>query len=334
MVGIIGHGAYIPRYRIKAEEYVRVWGNFAPGIEEKTVCGYDEDTTTMAIEAADNAISRAQIDPEKIKMVYFATTSSPYVEKLSSSTIATAVGAGQDVRTADFAGSTKSGTEALLACFDAISEYGLVVASDFPVGAPDDDNEHAYGAGAAAFVIGDGNPVVTLEKSYSVSGEVLGERFRKVGEIYIQDLGLRTSQFPIFIRRSLKGLIKELGEVEINHVILQQPDGEAFRAVREFKFTDIQLRGGLVAQTGDTGAASVLLSLANVLDQAKPGERILIASYGSGAGSDSLSLVVHDEVEKMGEKPTVKEQLEEKEYIDYVTYLKFRKVLSTFGGDK
>ena len=90
-VGIVGYGVYLPRYRIKTEEYVKAWGSLsamAAGIREKTVPGYDEDVATMAIEASRNAVLHADIKPEAIHAVYLGTTCGPYVEKASSISIA------------------------------------------------------------------------------------------------------------------------------------------------------------------------------------------------------------------------------------------------------
>lgn len=338
MIGIVGHGAYVPRYRIKAEEYVEAWGSFsARNVEEKSVAGYDEDSVTMGIEAARNAISSSGIDPSDVDVLYLATTTPLYAEKLSSCTVAESVGAGPNVRTADFTNSTKSGTTALLACLDAVlgsGGYGLVVASDFPFSAPGDPIEHGFGAGAASFVIGEGENVTEIEGSFSASREVLGERFRKVGKPYTRDLGIRIQHYPLLIEMSIGGLREKLGEVEIDHLILQQPNGRLpIRVARRMGFKDEQLSPNmLVNYTGDTGVSSTLLSLANALDRVQAGERILMASYGSSAGSDAISFVVGNKTDR-GKAPSVQDYLDDKEYIDYVKYLKFRGMLPPSEGE-
>jgi hydroxymethylglutaryl-CoA synthase len=340
-IGIIGYGAYIPKYRIKAEEYVKAWGSFsAPGVKEKSLPGYDEDTVTLAVEAARHAIGYGGIDPEKIETVYLATTSGPYVEKPLSSTLAAAVGTGEEVRTADFMGSTRAGTTALLACFDRVAAQGkglaLVVASDVPLGVVDSGTEHAFGAGAAAFVIGEGSPIAVLEGSYSMTIETLGERFRRAGETYTRDLELRVNFLEECLQKSVDGLLRKLNLAaeKVNYVIPQQPDAsKSYKALGKFKFSKEALASGSIATlTGDTGVASSLLSLAHVLDQARANERIIVASYGGG--SDALSLLVKegtgDRRTQAGSVPKVKDLLERKEYVDYVTYLKLKKYLSTF----
>lgn len=340
-VGIIGYGAYIPKYRIKAEDYMKVWGSFlAAGVKEKSVPGYDEDIVTMAVEAANNATKYADIDPEKIETIYLATTSGPYVEKPLSSTLAAALGKGEGVRVGDFMGSTKAGTVALLACFDRIKAegkgVGIVVASDIPMGFLDSGAEHPFGAGAAAFVIGEGNPIAILEGSYSVTIETLGERFRRTGEPYTKDLELRVNFLEECLQRSIDGLLRKLNLTaeKINHFVPQQPDAsKAYKAIGKFKFSKEAIAlGSIAALTGDTGTASPLLSLAHILDHAKESERIVVASYG--AGSDAISFIVQNEIaekrRQSSDVPKVKDYLEKKEYVDYVTYLKFKKYLSSF----
>jgi len=340
-IGIIGYGAYIPKYRIKAEEYTKAWGSFsAPGVREKSVPGYDEDVITMAVEAAHNAINYAGIDADSIGTLYLATSSGPYWEKPLSSTLLAALTGNEEVRTADFTGSTRAGTAAFLGCFDRIAAegrgVGLVVASDIPLGPPDRGSEHPFGAGSAAYVIGEGNPIAILEGSYCTSIETLGERFRRAGELYTRDLELRVNFMEQCLQRSIHGLLGALNLTpeKVDHLVLQQPDAaKSVKAVGKFGFSDKALGLGMIAAyTGDTGVASPLLSLAHVLDDAQGSERIVVASYG--AGSDAFSLLVQDGIvqrrAQSPEVPTFKDYLEKKEYVDYVTYLKFKKYLSTF----
>jgi hydroxymethylglutaryl-CoA synthase len=342
-IGILGYGAYLPKYRIKAEEYRKAWGNFsAPGVKEKSLPGYDEDIVTMAIEAAHNATNYAGIDPSSLGTLYLATTSGPYVEKPLSSTLAAALVGNREVRTADFMGSTKAGSSALLACFDRIvaegKGVGLGVASDIPLGPIDSGTEHPFGAGSAAYVIGEGEPIAVLEGSHSITIETLGERFRRAGELYTRDLELRVNFIGECLHESIGGLLGKLNLTpeKVNHVVLQQPDAsKSFKAMGKFGLSEEALALGAIAtHTGDTGVASCLLSLAHVLDHAQGSERIIVASYGSG--SDAFSLLVQDGIvqrrKQSSDVPKVKDYLEKREYVDYVTYLKFKKYLSTFNS--
>ncbi|HEX76810.1 MAG TPA: hydroxymethylglutaryl-CoA synthase [Dehalococcoidia bacterium] len=339
-IGILGYGVYIPRYRIKGEEYARAWGSFAAaGVSEKSLPGYDEDVVTMAIEASHNALRRAQREGSELDAIYLATTSAPYEEKSAATTLAAALGA-HEVRTADFGASTKAGTTALLAGLDRVRAEGpgpvLAVASDCPLAAPDSNLEHALGAGAAAFVLGEGDPVAVMEAAFSYARETLGERFRRQGEPYTRDLELRVTHFEEVLQTVIDGLLKRLGKTaaDIDQVVLQQPDARRpVRGVAKFGFAREKMNlGHLVPLTGDTGAASTLLGLAAVLDQAQGSQRVVVASYGSGAG-DALSLLTGEGLSaRRGLAPTVADYLHNKSYVDYVTYLKLRRILSTAAG--
>ena len=339
-IGILGYGVYVPRYRIKRDEYLKVWGSFAArAVDEKTVPGYDEDVVTMAVEASLNSLKRAGVDQAEINALYLASTSAPYVEKLLSSTIATALGLSKDITVADYTSSTKAGTSALLSCFDLVAsgraKYGLAVASDCPIARPGSSLEHSFGAGASAFVIGEGKRVATFEGSNSISSEVLGLRFRRDGEKYVEDSAIRPYTKLVFnqiVISNASTLMKKLGKKpeHFSHIILQQFDGrEPYRLGRRLGFSDLQIKKGtVVSKTGDTGACSTLIGLTAILDTAKPGERILMVSYGSGAGSDAISVLVHEGVEERRLKvPSLEDYLADKEYVDYVTYLKLRKMI-------
>lgn len=340
-VGINGYGVYIPKYRIKAEEYLKSWGSFAArGVEEKTVPAYDEDAITMAVEASSNALRMAGLAPDKLEALYFASTSAPYGEKLVASTIGSALGASTNISTCDCGFSTKAGTSAVLTCYDFVAsgrgKSGLAVASDSPVASPDDPMEHGFGAGACALTIGSGETVATIDATHSVIGETLGERFRRFGNRYTKDLAIRPYTELVFnsiLRQSITGLMNKLNmkAEDFNYLVVQQFDGRGpFDIGKRLGFKDTQVSPGLIAnKVGDAGASSPLLGLAAVLDKAKPAERILVASYGSGAGSDAFSIIVEKEIENRDRRvASVERYLEAKQYVDYVTYLKTRKMLA------
>ena len=94
-VGIIGYGAYVPRYRLPAAEINRIWKDGEGGvpIKEKAVPGLDEDVATMSIEAARNALARAGISPADLRAVWVGSESHPYAVKPTSTIVAEAIGA-------------------------------------------------------------------------------------------------------------------------------------------------------------------------------------------------------------------------------------------------
>ncbi len=159
-VGIVGYGAYIPRYRLPAAEVSRVWTEGRAGlpIEEKSVPGLDEDTATMAIEAARNALDRSQIAPDKLRAVWVGSESHPYAVKPTSTIVAEAIGATPNVDAADWEFACKAGTEALQAAIGLVgsgmADYAMAVGMDTAQGRPGDALEYTAAAGGAAYVIG------------------------------------------------------------------------------------------------------------------------------------------------------------------------------------
>ena len=339
-IGILGYGVYIPRYRINKAEYVKAWGRFAAaGIEEKAVPGFDEDSVTMAVEASMNALNHAKVDVSKLNAIYFASTSSPYAEKLVSSTLAMALGAPTRVSVADYTSSTMAGTSALLLSLDFVASgrghFALVAASDCPYADPSDFLEHPLGAGAAAFVVGEGTPIATIEGSGCTTIEALGERFRKHGEKFIETLGIPAYTQAVImntVTSSVKALLNSTGRKpsDFNFVVLPQFDGRLpSRIARKIGFEETQfVPSMIVSQVGDAGAASPLIGLAKVLDEAKPGHKVLVTSYGAGASSDAVSINVNEEIMKRkGAVSSVKDYLADKKYIDYIYYLKIKKMI-------
>ena len=346
-VGIIGYGVYIPKYRIKEEEYTKAWGYFAAaGIKEKAVPRFDEDAVTMAVEASRDAIKCAEIDPKNLNAIYSGTTSSPYSEKLLSSTLASAVGASENVALADFRASSKAGTTALLSCKDFLKSergrHGLVSASDCPIGCPADDVEHAFGAASVSYVLGKDDVIAVLEDAHQVGYEMWGGRFSRNGDKFVSALGI--TRFDIIeydqvITSAVKQLLKknDLKPEDIDYVVFQQPDARyPFRVSTPLGFKTEQVMPGMLASSvGDVGTCSPLLGLAAVLDVAKEENRILVASHGSGTGSDAFIVTMRKSGALEGKVPSVKDYLKNKVYINYIEYLRWKRMLqSSFSTEE
>jgi 3-hydroxy-3-methylglutaryl CoA synthase len=158
-VGIVGYGAYVPRYRLPATEIGHIWGSSEGGypVKEKSVPGLDEDTTTMAIEAARNALKRAGIAAHELRAVWVGTESKSYAVKPTGTIVAEALGATPFTQAADWEFACKAGTEALQAALGLVgsgmARYALVVGMDAAQGRPGDALEFTAGAGGAAYVL-------------------------------------------------------------------------------------------------------------------------------------------------------------------------------------
>jgi len=177
MAGIVGYGIYIPSYRIKVEEIAKIWGDNPKAIsrglvvQEKSVPGPDEDTATISVEAARNALKRAAIDPHKIGAIYVGSESHPYAVKPTATIVADAVEATPNLTAADLEFACKAGTAGMQICMGLVDsgqvEYGLAVGADTAQGAPSDALEYTASAGGAAYLIGKEDTVADFEGTCS-----------------------------------------------------------------------------------------------------------------------------------------------------------------------
>ncbi len=155
-VGIVGYGAYVPRYRLPATEVARMWkgGTGGTPIDEKAVNGLDEDVATMSIEAARDALARAQIDPPEIRAVWVGSESHPYAVKPTTTIVAEAIGAVPTTQAADWEFACKAGTEAMQAAMgfvgSGMAKYALSIGMDTAQGRPGDALEYTAAAGGAS----------------------------------------------------------------------------------------------------------------------------------------------------------------------------------------
>ncbi|MCD6554642.1 MAG: hydroxymethylglutaryl-CoA synthase [Anaerolineae bacterium] len=339
-VGIVGYGAYVPRYRLPATEIDRVWTDGYGGtpIKEKAVPGPDEDTATMSIEAARNALQRAGIDPALIRAVWVGSESPPYAVKPASTIVAEAIGAVPETQAADWEFACKAGTEAMQAAMGMVGsgmmDYALAIGADTAQGRPGDALEYTAGAGGAAYLLGPKEESLAyFEASYSYVTDT-PDFFRRPYQHYPQH-GSRFTGEPAYFKHVLaaaRTLMDEMGYTaqDFAAAVFHQPNA-AFprRSAKQLGFSREQIQTGLlVPEIGNAYAASSMLGLTAVLDEAQPGDRLLLVSYGSGAGSDAFSLVVTDKItERRDKAPRTRDYIARRKEIDYALYVRYRKKL-------
>ncbi|MHA1144907.1 MAG: hydroxymethylglutaryl-CoA synthase [Candidatus Helarchaeota archaeon] len=334
-INIIGFGAYIPIYRIKKEEYVKVWGSFQAGITEKAVLGHDEDTITMAVEAGANALKNSGVSRSEITSVIVASVSPPYTMRSMAAEVSMALGLPQDVALLDIKDSEKAGTTALITAIDMTMNrngHGLVIASDAPRARPSDESEHGLGAGAAALVIGKKTGIARIEGHATVMLPFIADRFQKTGETQVESLsipGYHQHSYQNSVTGAINALFKELQleSSDFNRAIIQarkKKETRAFKKLIELEKIDDEILDVI----GDVASTSTLLALVHVLENAaKPQDRILCVSYGAGAGSDALSIQITKKQENRGEVPSLEDYLNRKTYISYEKYLKLKEFI-------
>ncbi|MBC7256013.1 MAG: hydroxymethylglutaryl-CoA synthase [Chloroflexi bacterium] len=336
-VGIVGYGAYIPRFRLSASEIDRIWhgGEALAPIREKAVAGLDEDTVTISIEAARNALARAGIAPSKLRAVWVGSESHPYAVKPSSAIVAEAIGATPETLGADWQFACKAGTEALQAAIalvgSGMADYAMAIGADTAQGRPGDELEYTAAAGGAAYIVGPAEEAIAiLEGSYSYATD-MPDFWRRPTQHYPQHGGRFTGEPAYFAhseaaaRALMEGL--HIAPQEVTWAVFHQPNARfPRRAAQELGFQPSQIAPGLLAEEiGNTYAGSSLLGLSAVLDLAEPDQRILQVSFGSGAGSDAFLWRVTERIsERRNAAPCTRVYLARRTPIDYGTYVRYR----------
>jgi hydroxymethylglutaryl-CoA synthase len=340
MTGIVGYGAYVPSFRIKVEEIAKVWGDDPVSISrglvvnQKSVPGPDEDTVTIAVEAARDALKRAEIDPQKIGAIYVGSESHPYAVKPTATIVADVIRAAPNLTAADLEFACKAGTAGIQAAVGLVKsgmiEYGLAIGADTSQGAPGDALEYTASAGGAAFIIGEKNTIADIEKTCSFTTDT-PDFYRREGETYPAHGGRFTGE-PAYFKHvfgAANRMLEETGTTaeDYDYAVFHQPNGKFYiRAAKKLGFTEEQYKQGLLTPNiGNTYSGATPLGLASILDIAKPGEKIFAVSYGSGAGSDAFTLTVNDRIEEVRHNAKTLEEVQSNlKHVDYATYAKFK----------
>ncbi|MBI4257479.1 MAG: hydroxymethylglutaryl-CoA synthase [Thaumarchaeota archaeon] len=333
-VGIAGYGVYLPLYRLPTTEIARVWkGGGAGPNKEKAVASIDEDSSTMAVEAARRAMDMAEVS--RLGAIFVGTESKPYAVKPTSTIVAQALGQ-HFVLASDMEFACKAATEAIQVIRGLVGsgmiQNGLAIGVDTAQGRPGDDLEFTTGSGAAAYVLSRSSPetLATVEAGVSYVTDT-GDFWRRQNEKYPRHLSRFTGEPAYFhhVETSVKQLFEAYGlkASDFTYAVFHQPNPRfPVEVAHRLGFKAEQIKTGLLnPMIGNTYSASSPMGLAAVLDEAKPGDRVMIASFGSGAGSDAFALRVTDAIEKKRKKAVkVADLISKNTKIDYATYAKFR----------
>ena len=336
-VGIIGYGAYVPRYRLPAAEVSRIWkgGKEAGPVKEKSVPGVDEDVITMSIEASRNALKRAHIDPQELRAVWVGSESHPYAVKPSSTIVAEAIGAPVSIQAGDWEFACKAGTEAMVAAMAMVGagmgRYALAIGMDTAQGRPADALEYTAAAGGAAFILGPAaESLATIQAAYSYVTDT-PDFWRRAHQRYPEH-GQRFTGEPAYFKHITEAatcLMEEAGlkPADFDYAVFHQPNAKfPQRVAAQLGFTPEQIKTGLLSPViGNTYAGAAMIGLTAILDIARPGQRILMVSYGSGAGSDAFLLETTAAVsERQGLAVATQEYIARRTEVDYGMYVRLR----------
>lgn len=339
-VGIVGYGAYVPRFRLPGAEVARVWTGGLGGspVTEKAVAGPDEDVTTMSIEAARNAIARANIDPMQLRAVWIGSESHPYAVKPTSTIVAESIGASANIQAADWEFACKAGTEAVQASIGFVGSgmgtYTLSIGMDTAQSRPGDALEYTAASGGAAFILGPADEACAVyQGSYSFVTDT-PDFWRRADESYPSH-GERFTGEPAYFNHTLsaaQNLMSLMGTTaaDYTHAVFHQPNVKfPQRAAGMLGFNNDQIKTGLLSgEIGNVYSGSCMIGLTAILDIAQPGDRILMISYGSGAGSDAFDLRVTDRILEVRDRaPRTRDYISRRTVIDYATYCRYRGLL-------
>jgi len=340
MVGIVSYGSYIPRYRIKVEEIARVWGEDPEDIRNglfiysKSVPGPDEDTATISVEALKKAMERKNV--KSVGAIYVGSESHPYAVKPTATIVAEAMGFTPEVTAADYEFACKAGTAAIQTIMGMVKsgmiKHGIAIGADTSQGAPGDALEYSAAAGGTAFVIGENDVIAEIKGTFSLTTDT-PDFWRREGQDYPRHGGRFTGEPAYF--RHVVGAAKKMMEImgtkpeDYTYAVFHQPNGKfPTRAAKQLGFKDEQIKQGLIVpHIGNTYSGSMITGLSAILDIAKPDDRILAVSFGSGAGSDAFHIEI---TKRMDDFPREKakfvwDQINAPKFIDYATYAKFKR---------
>lgn len=336
-VGIAGYGAYVPMYRLPSTEVRRVWfgGQGRGPIREKSVPGLDEDVITMSIEAGRNALRRGRVPPSALRAAWVGSESHPYAVKPTGTVVAEALGAGPEILAADWQFACKAGTEALNGAIGLVgssaADYALAVGMDTAQGRPGDALEHTAGAGGAAFVVGPAEASIAVFEGAISRVTDTPDFWRRPGAKYPSH-GARFTGAPAYfghVEAAGRQLLDELGASpgDFAHAVFHQPNTKfPEKSARALGFTPEQTRAGLLAdRIGNTYAGAALIGLTAILDLARPGDRVLVVAFGSGAGADAFALRVTERaLDRVEGVPTTEDYIRRRVELDYAMYARHR----------
>lgn len=303
-MGLLGYGAYLPSYRLGSDSGVR---------GTRVVASFDEDATTMAVEAARTLVPEGAAPGS----LWWASSSPPYLDKTNAAAVHAALRLPSAVPAADLVGSARSTFAAVRA---ALASGGLVVAADVRIGKPGSADEKSGGDGAAALLFGEGDAIAEVLGVASETLEVLDrwrDPQRTTGEQWEERFGFE--QYADLVRTVAARLLDGAGLAEADHVVVTSGNSGITKRAGALVKGALSSGGSPI---GFSGAADPLLGLAAVLDVAGPGETVLVLSAVDGC--DGLLLRTTDLLGSHRSSRPVADQLASGRPIPHLTYLSWR----------
>jgi 3-hydroxy-3-methylglutaryl CoA synthase len=343
MIGITSYGGYIPRLRLNRKSVVKSMGWLSPAIVavsqgERSFCNWDEDSLTMAVASSRDCLSG--MDKFEVDAVLLCSTTLPFADRLNAGILKTALNLKDELQAADFTSSMRAGTTALI---DAMSMVGsahcrnvLVTATDKRLARTAQFYEMWFGDGAASMLVGGQNVIAEFIGSHTVTHDFV-DHYRGAHSRYDytwEERWVRDEGYSKIIPQAVEGLLAKLSISMDDVDRLVFPcyfKAEHRKIAKKLGLSPEKLMDNLHEQCGETGTAHAIVMFALALQEAAPGDRILLAGFGQGC--DAIYFRVTDAIKSLPYRAGIMGFLESGKTIDnYPKFLKFRDLLETEMG--
>ena len=323
MPGILRYGSYVPYNRLRRSSL----GGGGRG--ERSAASFDEDATSMAVEAGREALRNCERTPTG---VLFASTSHAYAEKLNAAAVHAALDLPAEARSIDLASSSRSGLAALgIASRHKGCETTLVCISDVVVGAPMGAREAGGGDAACAFLVGEGHDAGAQIIGTASHTEELLDVWRGPRQQFARQWEERFVQRRLMpaLHSALESSLRDAGVpvAALKRVAVDSAHPKIIGSLaRHAGLRPTQVAEGLLDTVGRAGAAHSGLLLANLLDAAQPGDKIAVLCAADGA--EAVVVEATDRIASVRPRHGVADWINSKRSgLAYETYLKWREIL-------
>lgn len=333
MVGIISYGGYVPRMRLQRSAIYAANRWFAPGLKglargERAIANWDEDSITMAVEAARDCLHGQ--DTGAIGAVLMASTTLPYTDRQNAGIAKEALNLPDAIAALDIGGSQRAATSMLVQAMHSATAGGgavLALASDQRQARPASEAELVNGDAAAAFLVGPDDGIARFIGSHSVTADFV-DHYRAAGQAYDYDWETRWVREEGHLKlggSAISGALAKFGiePSQITHLIVGiAARGAAAALARKAGISPEAVRDDLSAVLGNAGTAHPLVMLAHALETANPGDKILVLGFGQGA--DVLLLEATDAIAQakppVGISGWLGRAVKEENYLKYLAF--------------
>ncbi|HZD26420.1 MAG TPA: 3-oxoacyl-[acyl-carrier-protein] synthase III C-terminal domain-containing protein, partial [Alphaproteobacteria bacterium] len=343
MIGIKAYGGYVPRRRLARKTIVEANSWFNAALKayskgERSMCNWDEDSLTMAVEAARDCLGKER--PESIAGIYFASTTMPFADRQNSGVLGTALNLGQDMMTMDITSSQRSGTSGLVNALNAVPGLGgdvLYAAAEHRRSKAANQNELMFGDGGAALLLGEGDGVVAEFLGAKQAAVDFVDHYRGEGEEFDynwEERWIRDEGYAKIVPPVIAGALDKAGlkAEEIDHFIMPATiRGVPAMIAKRAGIREEAVRDNLQMVMGEAGTAHSLVMLVDALQDAEPGQTVLVLGWGQGC--DALVFRTTPALKtlpaRMGIKGFLKRRSEE---TNYNRFLAFNHLMTQEGG--